>query len=251
MAGLNSPVSALNQSIGSSDRSIGSSDRSIGSSDRSIGSSDRSIGSSNRSIGSSGRSIGSPIQSIGSSNRSIGSSGRSIGSPIQSIRSSNRSIGSSDRSIGSPIQSIGNSNRSIGSSDRSFGSCYFLPPASLMDVADCIQKWRSRPLSRVLSWTVIPLGATSPLRSSSLPGPDAGRVMRSLFGLAPGGVYRAVRRWPRTRCALTAPFHPYHAHPKMPFGGLLSVALAVGSRRPGITWHLALWSPDFPRHPCG
>ena len=118
-------------------------------------------------------------------------------------------------------------------------------------ISGVTKKWRSRPVSRVLSWTVIPLGATSPLRSSSLPGPDAGRVMRSLFGLAPGGVYRAVRRWPRTRCALTAPFHPYHAHPKTPFGGLLSVALAVGSRRPGITWHLALWSPDFPRHPRG
>src|SRR5262249_30881544 len=31
------------------------------------------------------------------------------------------------------------------------------------------------------------------------------------------------------------------------FGCLLSVALSVGSRRPGVTWHLALWSPDFPR----
>ena len=30
-------------------------------------------------------------------------------------------------------------------------------------------------------------------------------------------------------------------------GGLFSVALSVGSRPPGITWHLALWSPDFPR----
>jgi len=27
----------------------------------------------------------------------------------------------------------------------------------------------------------------------------------------------------------------------------LSVALSVGSRRPGVTWHRALWSPDFPR----
>ncbi len=27
----------------------------------------------------------------------------------------------------------------------------------------------------------------------------------------------------------------------------LSVALSVGLRRPGVTWHLALWSPDFPR----
>ena len=29
-------------------------------------------------------------------------------------------------------------------------------------------------------------------------------------------------------------------------GGLLSAALAVGLHRPGVTWHLALWSPDFP-----
>ena len=29
-------------------------------------------------------------------------------------------------------------------------------------------------------------------------------------------------------------------------GGILSVALAVDFRRPGVTWHPALWSPDFP-----
>jgi hypothetical protein len=29
-------------------------------------------------------------------------------------------------------------------------------------------------------------------------------------------------------------------------GGIFSVALSMGSRPPGITWHLALWSPDFP-----
>lgn len=37
-------------------------------------------------------------------------------------------------------------------------------------------------------------------------------------------------------------------------GGLLSAALVVGSRRPGVTWHPALWSPDFPpfyRHNAG
>jgi len=39
-------------------------------------------------------------------------------------------------------------------------------------------------------------------------------------------------------------------HPCGPFGGLFSVALSVGSRRPGVTWHSALWSPDFPRRDC-
>jgi len=29
-------------------------------------------------------------------------------------------------------------------------------------------------------------------------------------------------------------------------GGLFSAALSVGSRLPGVTWHPAQWSPDFP-----
>ena len=29
-------------------------------------------------------------------------------------------------------------------------------------------------------------------------------------------------------------------------GGLLSAALVVGSRPPAVSWHSALWSPDFP-----
>jgi hypothetical protein len=33
---------------------------------------------------------------------------------------------------------------------------------------------------------------------------------------------------------------------KLKAGGIFSVALSVGSRPPGITWHFALWSPDFP-----
>src|SRR5690606_35827679 len=66
---------------------------------------------------------------------------------------------------------------------------------------------RSRPISRVLSWTVMPLGAASPRRSSNLPGDTAGHGIVSLFGLAPGGVCRAGLL-PGSRCALTAPFHP-------------------------------------------
>ena len=104
----------------------------------------------------------------------------------------------------------------------------------------------SRPISRVLSWAAIPLGPASPQDSSDQPGNDAGRVMVPLFGLAPGGVCRAGLL-PDSRCALAAPFHPCHACLATPFGGLLSVALSVGSRRPGVTWHPALWSPDFPR----
>jgi hypothetical protein len=57
---------------------------------------------------------------------------------------------------------------------------------------------RSRPLSRVLSWTVIPLAYASPRSSSDLPGSPCGphvaafKPPASLFGLAPGGVCRAA-----------------------------------------------------------
>src|SRR3569832_3033131 len=34
-------------------------------------------------------------------------------------------------------------------------------------------------------------------------------------------------------------------------GGIISVALSVGSRPPGVTWHPALWSPDYPPYPRG
>ncbi len=54
------------------------------------------------------------------------------------------------------------------------------------------EKWGSRPVSRVLSWTAIHLGRTSPCASSDLPGSGAGRAIAPLFGLAPGGVYRAA-----------------------------------------------------------
>ncbi len=41
---------------------------------------------------------------------------------------------------------------------------------------------------------------------------------------------------PATRCALTAPFHPYPSA-KNQTGGLFSVALSLGSPPPGITRH--------------
>ena len=51
---------------------------------------------------------------------------------------------------------------------------------------------------------------------------------------------------PEARCALTAPFHPYLCSLSEAIGGLLSAALSVGFRRPGVTRHPALWSSDFP-----
>jgi len=112
-----------------------------------------------------------------------------------------------------------------------------------------IEKKLSLPVSRVLSWTVIHLGRTSPFSSSNLPESNASSAIRFLFGLAPSGVYHRHELLPVTRCALTAPFHPYRSVTKATnLGGSLSAALSVGLRPPGVTWHSALWSPDFPPH---
>ena len=50
----------------------------------------------------------------------------------------------------------------------------------------------SRPVSRVLSRTIIHLGYTSPYTSSGLPGNGAGHTNVPLFGLAPDGVCPAI-----------------------------------------------------------
>jgi len=101
----------------------------------------------------------------------------------------------------------------------------------------------SRPVSRVLSRAVIPLGRASPRISSDLPGSSCGHTRRSPIRSCSGWGLPCRRVLPPARCALTAPFHPY-----LPLlaGGLFSVALSVGSRLPGVTWHPAQWSPDFP-----
>jgi len=51
-----------------------------------------------------------------------------------------------------------------------------------------------------------------------------------------------------TTCAVRSyrTISPLPADLATDIGGVLSVALSVGSRPPGITWHLALRSPDFP-----
>ena len=108
----------------------------------------------------------------------------------------------------------------------------------------------SRPVSRVLSWTVIRLGRASPHASSDLPGDTHGPRVAAQSRSPPYLVLLRVGftlppALPSARCALTAPFHPYRSA-KADRGGIFSVALAVGSRPPGVTWHPALWSPDFP-----
>ena len=122
-------------------------------------------------------------------------------------------------------------------------------PASQCRGENQREKSRSRPVSRVLSWATIHLGPLSPATSSDLPESIAGRDLAFLLGLAPGGVYLAARV---ATCAVRSyrtlsPLPSYSASEQP--GGLLSVALSVGSRPPGVTWHPALWSPDFPPFP--
>jgi len=101
----------------------------------------------------------------------------------------------------------------------------------------------SRSISRVLSRTVIPLRRPSLAASSNLPGSSAGHANGSLFGLAPSGVYLATDCC--QPCGALLP-HLFTLTGACALRRLFSVALSVGSRLPGVTWHSALWSPDFP-----
>ena len=67
----------------------------------------------------------------------------------------------------------------------------------------------------------------------------------SLFGLSPSGVCPAIEV---THDAVRSyrTFSPLPIYQIVDIGGMFSVALSVGSRLPGITWHPARWSPDFP-----
>jgi hypothetical protein len=69
----------------------------------------------------------------------------------------------------------------------------------------------------------------------------------SLFGLAPGGVCRATECYHRRGALLPHPFTLTASLRR--FGGLLSVALSVDSRPPGVTWRLALGARTF-LHAC-
>src|SRR5271154_2927898 len=114
------------------------------------------------------------------------------------------------------------------------------------------RKGASRPVSRGLygreqapDVTTIPLGRPSPDASSNQPerpglrtgpAPPCGDAHRSYSVLLPAGL-AVPPTLPPTRCALTAPFHPYPQHFRVcgnAEGGLLSVALSLGSPPPDV-----------------
>ena len=79
----------------------------------------------------------------------------------------------------------------------------------------------------------------------------------------PTRIHRGPRHWipiwpcsgrglPSPRTVTSRAVRSYRTFSPLPatlarcLGGVLSVALSVGSRLPGVTWRHALWSPDFP-----
>ncbi len=123
---------------------------------------------------------------------------------------------------------------------------YFVKSNNLSELKSGVTKVKeeeSRSVSRVLSRTAIPLRQPSLTASSNLPGSSAGHANGSLFGLAPSGVYLATDCC--QPCGALLP-HLFTLTGAETLRRLFSVALSVGSRLPGVTWHFALWSPDFP-----
>ena len=137
----------------------------------------------------------------------------------------------------------------------------------LKTVCDNVSDTR-RPVSRVLStaharhWMTIHLGRPLPDASRDQPG-QRRKTDRLAIAGAPAAPIRSCSRWglpcrPRyqdARCALTAPFHPYLPSVCRGGGGLLSVALSLGSPPPAVTRHRVSVEPGLssqcPRSPKG
>jgi hypothetical protein len=103
--------------------------------------------------------------------------------------------------------------------------------------------------------TAIPLGR--PLPDASCDRPERRREGSPGTAGLPGGACRSYLvllpvgfslppPLPAARCALTAPFHPYRPSGMAPAGGgVLSVALSLGSPPPGVTRHRASVEPGL------
>ena len=94
--------------------------------------------------------------------------------------------------------------------------------------------------------TTIYLGLTLPSASSVLPDRRAGHPIAILFGLAAGGVYTAG---PVTRTAVGSypAISPLPVTFRRSIGGMLSVALSIGSHRLAVNQHRALAARTFLR----
>ena len=87
-------------------------------------------------------------------------------------------------------------------------------------------------------------------RRGNTPGPLA-RACRPYLVLLPVG-FALPPPLPAMRCALTAPFHPYRGRAEAPSrGGILSVALSLGSPPPDVIRHRTSMEPGLSSPPCG
>ncbi len=103
----------------------------------------------------------------------------------------------------------------------------------------------SKPISRVLSWTIIYLGLLSPISSSEIP-----MLMRA-----------AIHHFSCSGWGLHSQHCCQHCGELLPRLSILtkrrfiSVALSLKLPPPVVNWHPALWSSDFPpaksRRPTG
>jgi hypothetical protein len=121
------------------------------------------------------------------------------------------------------------------------------------------EKIASRPVSRVLygpdasrrrNVAAIHLGYALLRTSCNLPGRRAGNCPESRLSYRPYSVLLPV--WftvplplPGTRWALTPPFHPCRRGPRAKAGGLLSVALSLGSPPPDVIRHRVSMEPGL------
>ncbi len=130
-----------------------------------------------------------------------------------------------------------------------------------------VGKVTSRPVSRVLSGecrarsaTAIRLGWPLLAPSSNQPGRRVWKRTWSRVAPLLAAPIRSCSRWGlpcrgrcrRARCALTAPFHPC-CHARRRFGGLLSVALSLGSPPAAVSRHRVSMEPGLSstgRHDC-
>ena len=110
----------------------------------------------------------------------------------------------------------------------------------------CIRRaFRSRPVSRILSWMAIHLGRRFPGGSSGVPGP---RRAASTGPASPcTGRGLASHRVTTMLVGSYPTVSPLPASSRALPGGLLSVPLSVGFRRLGFPQRPALRCPDFPR----
>ena len=106
---------------------------------------------------------------------------------------------------------------------------------------------------KLIEWMAIHLGRLLPAASRNLP-----ERQRENTPTEESLLQYVIPIWSCSRWGLPCQIHYWNCGALLPhpftltcireriIGGLLSAALSVGLRPPGVTWHSTFWSPDFP-----